>query len=313
MFVNFVVILLSISYVESTIHMKSIKLSKSVIYDCMDIYEQPSLSHPLLKHHNIQLYWFSEYICKQKAQKRVECPSGTIPILRTEKENVIYSQEYLNHHLTFLTAQYPGTHTAGMRTEVTNIFRGVGAGINTYDLSIGKNQSSIAQTYVASQANDDANSIQVGWDDYLATHDHGRTGWLGKHGTCCFNVQCPGFVQVAKDFPLSEPLYNELFNLSGDGAHFVGFGRNVTSNPRGPSRPMGNGRLPDKDDRLWSASLDHLTIIDSNYIIVGFDKLKPVPLVDSNKCYDVHYLGYVNEDVGVSMSYGGPGGFKCGD
>lgn len=105
----------------------------------------------------------------------------------------------------------------------------------------------------------------------------------------------------------------ELFNLSGDGADFVGFRGFVTSNPRGPSPPMGNGRLPDKDDRLWSASLDHLTIIDSNYTIVGFDKLKPVPLVDSNKCYDVHCLGYVNEDVGVSMSYGGPGGFKCGD
>ncbi|KAG7548196.1 hypothetical protein ISN44_As12g033990 [Arabidopsis suecica] len=73
---------------------------------------------------------------------------------------------------------------------------------------------------------------------------------------------------------------------------------------------MSNGRLPDKDDRLWSASLDHLTMIDSNYTIVGFDKLKSVPLVDSNKCYDVHYLGYVNEDVGVSMSYGGPGGFN---
>lgn len=48
----------------------------------------------------------------RRRKKRVECPSGTVPILRTEKENVIYSQEYLNHHLTFLTAQYPGTHVS---------------------------------------------------------------------------------------------------------------------------------------------------------------------------------------------------------
>ncbi|XP_023635171.1 uncharacterized protein LOC17880777 [Capsella rubella] len=358
-FVNFVLLLLLISFVESAKHIKSIKLSKNVIYDCMDIYKQPSLLHPLLKHHNVQMKpsgWDSQLenrLVNKRHKKRIHCPSGTVPILRTKNKNVLYSQEYSKNHFNFLTAQYPGTHIAGVRTEGKNIYRGVGARISTYDLSIGKDQSSSAHTYVATQSNDDSNSIQVGWminERLFGNKQPWSYGsWLGKHGSGCFNVQCPGFIQVNKENPISEPLSNvqdplsfsihqdketknwwltnikpfgirivvgywpnELFNVLRDGADFVGYGGIVTSDPRGPSPPMGNGRLPNIDDRLWSGSIDHLNIIDSNYTIVGANDIKSVPLVDSNKCYDVYYRGYVDDDVGVSLSYGGPGGFKCG-
>lgn len=105
----------------------------------------------------------------------------------------------------------------------------------------------------------------------------------------------------------------ELFNVLGDGAEFVGYGGIITSDPRGPSPPMGNGRLPDKNDHFWSTSLDHLSIIDSNYTTIGFNNVMVVPLVNSNKCYDIHYVGYVDDNVGTVMSYGSPGGYKCGD
>lgn len=42
-------------------------------------------------------------------------------------------------------------------------YRGVEAGLRTYNLIIDKNQSTSAQAYVATASNDDANSIQVGW------------------------------------------------------------------------------------------------------------------------------------------------------
>ncbi|EOA19041.1 hypothetical protein CARUB_v10007698mg [Capsella rubella] len=318
-FVNFVLLLLLISFVESAKHIKSIKMKPSG--------------------------WDSQLenrLVNKRHKKRIHCPSGTVPILRTKNKNVLYSQEYSKNHFNFLTAQYPGTHIAGVRTEGKNIYRGVGARISTYDLSIGKDQSSSAHTYVATQSNDDSNSIQVGWminERLFGNKQPWSYGsWLGKHGSGCFNVQCPGFIQVNKENPISEPLSNdketknwwltnikpfgirivvgywpnELFNVLRDGADFVGYGGIVTSDPRGPSPPMGNGRLPNIDDRLWSGSIDHLNIIDSNYTIVGANDIKSVPLVDSNKCYDVYYRGYVDDDVGVSLSYGGPGGFKCG-
>ncbi|KAG7548193.1 Neprosin activation peptide [Arabidopsis suecica] len=359
-FVSFVVFILSVLSVESTMHMKSIKLSKNVIYDCMDIYKQPSLSHPLLKHHNIQMKptgWDSQSenkFAERKNKNKIECPNGTVPILRTKKKHVIQSQEYPINNFTVLTAKYPGTHIAGMKIVEKHNYRGVAGGLRTYNLIIDKNQSTSAQAYVATASNDDANSIQVGWMINEQLFGDKRPwsygSWLGKHGTGCFNVQCPGFVQVAKNGPISEPLKldyllwltihqdketknwwltqtnpgdvskihlgywpKELFNLLGDGADFVGFGGIVTGDPRTPSPPMGNGRLPNKDDRLWSGYLDHLTIIEPNYTHAGFNDLMTVPLVDSSVCYDVNYVGYVDEHVGIAVSYGGPGGIKCGD
>lgn len=54
-----------------------------------------------------------------------------------------------------------------MRTTEKSISRGVEAGIRTYDLIIGKDQSSSAHAYVATKSKDDANSIQVGWMVYI--------------------------------------------------------------------------------------------------------------------------------------------------
>ncbi|KAL9281400.1 putative neprosin [Arabidopsis thaliana] len=359
-FVSFVVFILSVLSVESTIHMKSIKLGKNVIYDCMDIYKQPSLSHPLLKHHNIQMKptgWDSQSenkFAERRHNNKIECPNGTVPILRAKEKHVIQYQEYPINNFTVLTAKYPGTHIAGMKVVEKHNYRGVEAGLRTYNLIIDKNQSTSAQAYVARAFSGDANSIQVGWminEQLFGDKRPWSYGtWLGKHGTGCFNVKCPGFVQVAKNGPISVPLKfdyllwltihqdketknwwltqtnpdddtknhlgywpKELFNLLGDGADFVGFGGMVSGDPRTPSPPMGNGRLPNKDDRLWSGYLDHLTIIQPDYEHAGFNYPMTEPLVDSNVCYDVNLVGYVDHQVGIAMSYGGPGGIKCGD
>lgn len=53
----------------------------------------------------------NEFVAR-KHKKRIECPNGTVPILRTNKENVIYPQEYPNNHFISLTAQYPGAHVS---------------------------------------------------------------------------------------------------------------------------------------------------------------------------------------------------------
>ncbi|XP_026452291.1 uncharacterized protein LOC113352719 [Papaver somniferum] len=63
-------------------------------YDCIDVYKQPALDHPLLKNHKIQMKPISELerdrvetsIFRTRVQS---CPEGSVPIKRTEKQDFI--------------------------------------------------------------------------------------------------------------------------------------------------------------------------------------------------------------------------------
>lgn len=48
----------------------------------------------------------------RKHKNKIECPNGTVPILRTKKKHVIQSQGYPINNFTVLTAKYPGTHVS---------------------------------------------------------------------------------------------------------------------------------------------------------------------------------------------------------
>ncbi|KAJ4872570.1 hypothetical protein Rs2_45754 [Raphanus sativus] len=56
---NLLLLLFSVALVrsdETTTSLKSFKIGENVTYDCIDIYKQPGLDHPLLKNHTIQKY-----------------------------------------------------------------------------------------------------------------------------------------------------------------------------------------------------------------------------------------------------------------
>lgn len=85
--------------------------------DCIDIYKQPAFDHPLLKNHKLQMKPSSllqekmtmsslelteedEIILsnsKSKSKFR-GCPSGTVPIRRTQKEDLIRANLPLRHY-----------------------------------------------------------------------------------------------------------------------------------------------------------------------------------------------------------------------
>ncbi|KAH0907510.1 hypothetical protein HID58_039337, partial [Brassica napus] len=81
---------------EIVSNVKSSKLNERIIYDCVDIYKQPSLSHPLLKNHKIQ------------------CPNGTVPILKNTKKYVANAQYWAERHFNPLTDESPGKHVSLM-------------------------------------------------------------------------------------------------------------------------------------------------------------------------------------------------------
>ncbi|KAI3881567.1 hypothetical protein MKX03_012539 [Papaver bracteatum] len=82
---------------------KSIQSEDGDVIDCVDIYKQPSLDHPALKHHKIQMkptitYPKTESVntrnnasrsVSQVWQKSGSCPEGTIPIRRIQKQDLL--------------------------------------------------------------------------------------------------------------------------------------------------------------------------------------------------------------------------------
>ncbi|KAI3917679.1 hypothetical protein MKW98_021441 [Papaver atlanticum] len=82
---------------------KSIQSEDGDVIDCVDIYKQPSLDHPALKNHNIQMtptitYPKTESVdtrnnasrsVSQVWQKSGSCPEGTIPIRRIQKQDLL--------------------------------------------------------------------------------------------------------------------------------------------------------------------------------------------------------------------------------
>ncbi|KAG2301279.1 hypothetical protein Bca52824_029930 [Brassica carinata] len=103
---------------QNTVPLRSFKVSENVTYDCIDIYKQPGLKHPLLKTHKIQMKSsISRPELKMQTGKnetsnkrKIVCPNGSVPILRNTKEYVTNSQVFAEKHFHSLSADSPGTH-----------------------------------------------------------------------------------------------------------------------------------------------------------------------------------------------------------
>ncbi|CAN8236686.1 unnamed protein product [Cochlearia groenlandica] len=203
---------------ESEEIIKSFKLNENMIYDCVDIYKQPSLSHPLLQNHQIQMEpSFSISKPKNKVKSKsenedpniIECPNGTVPILRNSKEYVANASYWSKKHLNPLMKENPGWHVAGIRSTDKAPYHGVGAWMSVHDLNVSKEQVSHTSIFVGTGFNNDVNFIGTGWMVNPRDFGDGRTWsfgvWKGANGAGCFNTICPGFIQVSKNIPINVP------------------------------------------------------------------------------------------------------------
>ncbi|XP_013610547.1 PREDICTED: uncharacterized protein LOC106317242 isoform X1 [Brassica oleracea var. oleracea] len=212
----FIFIVSLVQSIESVRNVKSFKLNEKIIYDCVDIYKQPSLSHPLLKNHKIQMEpSFSSWKLKKQIKSKIEnrisinCPNGTVPILKNTKEYVANAKYWAEKHFNPLTEDSPGTHIAGVRSQDEGPYHGLAAWMSVHDLNISRDQASYANIYVGSGYNKKTNFIQTGWMVNPSLFDDGRTWsygfWKGANGAGCYNTICPGFIQVSTTDPLSVP------------------------------------------------------------------------------------------------------------
>ncbi|KAG5412071.1 hypothetical protein IGI04_008390 [Brassica rapa subsp. trilocularis] len=201
---------------QSTVPLKSFKIGENVTYDCIDIYMQSGLDHPLLKYHTIQMKpsvsrtELKSQIGINKVQKqKIPCPDGTIPVWRNTKEFTTNTQVLAENHVHFLSPDSPGTHLAGVRS-LNGPYHGVEAWFKMFELDIAKDQASYSQIYIGNGSNNEVNFISAGWMINPSFFGDGRTWtygfWKGKDGKGCYNTACSGFVQVSQTVPIVQPI-----------------------------------------------------------------------------------------------------------
>ncbi|CAJ1972790.1 unnamed protein product [Sphenostylis stenocarpa] len=183
---------------------KIIHTESGYIVDCIDIKKQPAFEHPLLKNHTLQRKP-SFHIPMDKPMfglDKEECPTGTVPIRRTTKEDLIREKSLLNYSI--MVEGNPGVHLAEVAlSSEYGPYYGVFGWNSVYNPSVsGSNQMSLSHLWVQNGPTNTINKISAGWHvspELYGDHDtHVYASWTTDnfHKTGCYNIRCSGFVQT---------------------------------------------------------------------------------------------------------------------
>ncbi|KAF8379085.1 hypothetical protein HHK36_028514 [Tetracentron sinense] len=344
--------------------LKTIQTAYGDVIDCIDIHKQLVFDHPLLKNHKIQmrpsfpLKGVTNEASSMANQIRVGlkskgCPSGTVPIRRTRKEDLIRSKTFASINPN--TREVPGSHFAILETTTDSdrVLHGVKAHINVYNPRVlADDQTSSGQMWVENGLN----SIQAGWivspPLYGDSHTHLFTTWTADdyHKTGCWNILCPGFVQVDKEVSLGEffnhtsvydgvqkemmvHIYQDqvtgnwwfvytidnihvgywpksIFTDLAKGASTVSWGGRTSGAPEATSAEMGSGKLPDGHYR-HACYFRQIQFVNASFALQDPDEDGTREIIDKPDCYDLKYYGDQGGEMGHTFLFGGPGG-NCG-
>ncbi|KMS99007.1 hypothetical protein BVRB_3g066140 isoform B [Beta vulgaris subsp. vulgaris] len=202
---------------------KSFKKNGDII-DCIDIYKQPAFDNPLLKDHKLQRRPTSvpkglkltsgrdlRLIKRSNQREFEECPYGTVPFRRIQKEDLIRAKAIsypnrsrsINPTAPLLPA---GMHYAAVTTpnDPSEKIYGAKTSISVYNLTAVQDpQLSQALLWLGTGVDGPYNSLEYGWtvDPQLYGDTQSRTYSLwtadGLQKTGCYNALCPGYVQVS--------------------------------------------------------------------------------------------------------------------
>ncbi|RZC83750.1 hypothetical protein C5167_046535 [Papaver somniferum] len=208
------------------------------ILDCIDVHKQPAFDHPLLKDHKIQMkpsYFIrKENINKidpsstkassaqiNELHKDIVCPTGTVPIRRITKRDLIFSN-LLKMSRKNQTNGYPRIstyhHYVSVETpyDEKNEYYGAKASFGIHKPFATPHQFSTSQMWLQNGPQDQTNSIETGWAVFpelfgdVAPRTFGYWTADGYKDTGCFNMLCPGFVQVHTTIPFGTILNNTV-------------------------------------------------------------------------------------------------------
>ncbi|KAG4930735.1 hypothetical protein JHK84_047719 [Glycine max] len=194
---------------------KTIHTNVGYIVDCIDINKQPAFDHPLLKNHKLQRKpSFQKSIGKTIVKKsptrpllvlqKDQCPTGTVPIRRTTKNDLIRGKSFLNYHI--MTQDIPGVHIAEVSlSSLYGPYYGVNGTNNIFNPRVSrKDQVSSSHLWVQNGPVEATNKIAAGWHVAPQLYGDDKTyiysAWTSDNfkRTGCYNIRCSGFVQISK-------------------------------------------------------------------------------------------------------------------
>ncbi|XP_043694254.1 uncharacterized protein LOC122644961 [Telopea speciosissima] len=197
---------------------KTIQTAYGDIFDCVGIYKQPALDHPLLKNHTIQMRpstypkglkfkGASSSKAVNIALKNGGCPLGTVPIRRTQMKEIVRATS-----LSKLGKKI-GTdlHYYGFAQMKDAQYYGTQASLNVWNPNVGGNsiKFTLSQIWiVAGPHSTPIDTIEAGWMVYHHLFGDFRTRlftfWTADNygQTGCYNLACPGFVLVSQEIGL---------------------------------------------------------------------------------------------------------------
>ncbi|XP_014503016.1 uncharacterized protein LOC106763330 [Vigna radiata var. radiata] len=216
------------------------------------------------------------------------------------------------------------------------------------------NQSSMAHVWVENGPLESTNKITAGWHVFPHLYGDSKTHFYATwtkdnyKKTGCYNVQCPGFVQIDRKnhlgsyFPTTSiyggPIQEVLISITQDpktknwwiaagntnigyypaalfsnlgSADTAGWGGRTQANLGRASPPMGSGHFPDGNS-IHSGYFRSPSVQDNSR-----EEFTPNPIItksftDNSDCYTIDYY---EPKVGFAgaVEFGGPGGANCGD
>nr|XP_027192729.1 uncharacterized protein LOC101508099 [Cicer arietinum] len=339
---------------------KTIRSPDGDIIDCIMIHKQPAFDHPLLKGHklldppeipnghnetsilndNFQLWSLSGE----------SCPDKTIPILRNKQDDIISRP---NTHNIFERESINRDERTRHEYVIARVNEGEYYGgkaiFNVWAPHVEQNEFSVAQMWVASGNEENLNTIEVGWQVYPGLYRDNLPKlfiyWTADtyKKTGCYNLKCPGFVQINKKILLGGTLtkistYNgkqfiftamvwkdpktknwwlrigydvigywpsSLFPLLQNHANTVYFGGEIVDNgPIGTHTTTQMGSGHFANEGFRKAAyIRKLQVVDFNNYLNPI----PNPQFDSRQqdCYDIKHG--INKLWGNYIYYGGPG------
>ncbi|XP_026416581.1 uncharacterized protein LOC113312017 [Papaver somniferum] len=177
---------------------KSIKKKLGETYDCISIYKQPAFDHPLLRNHKIQMKpnviqgeQIDEPIYNMVSigvrSKYESCPSETVPIRRTTKEELYVSAQPF----------------------AEKVYYGGSAKFFVANPSVGPEKFSTTQICIQNGPAEELNSIEFGWgfkvlSIFLFNNYRLQFQADGFKDTGCYNMLCPGFIKVHPKYSFGE-------------------------------------------------------------------------------------------------------------
>ncbi|KAL6322694.1 hypothetical protein AAG906_015380 [Vitis piasezkii] len=317
---------------------KTIKTDNGEIFNCVDIHKQPSLDHPLLKNHKVQMKFnHPPKSVKEKESpsvlgKGIGCPIGTVPIRRTQKEDLIRAQSAKLYANALSLSKYYG----------------IQSDFNVYNPTLSSpEQSSTALIYVAGGLDEAKCDISVGWTVYEPRYGDNKTHlftyWTADNGatTGCYDLLCPGFIithphrtlgltlptstyhgaQAGIQLSISKDQFTDHWWLLVDGqelgywpkqlfgifrvARELYWGGEVFS-PSQPLPPMGSGHFPEEGEGAACYMRKLKYQYEDGGIFVDVERHGISRLADNPKCYEAGPL--TDSGLGQTFFFGGPGG-----